>query len=160
MAIEYLRVNECGVSQEKTPLATLVIYNCSNIVLMSSLFVCHYRQCALVVVNVVGGSYFTNITSNHLLIAHNMTRMYSRITIENYHHMEHSSYKHRATEVHFHEHYQVIVVLMFQIKLSVDKAMKILSSNSKGANVRSIYSKNGDNRYRNYRKFDCNHNND
>jgi len=133
--IEYIRINECGVSQEKAPLANLVIYNCSNIVLMNSLFVCHYRQCGLAVVNVVGGSYFTNITSNHLLIAHNMMRMYSRITIENYHHMGHSSFKHRAIEVHFHEHYQVIVVHIFQIKLSVDKAMKILSLNSKGVNV-------------------------
>jgi len=64
MAIEYLRVNECGVSQEKAPLATLVIYSSSNIELVDSLFVCQYQQCGLVLANIAGRSHFINITIN------------------------------------------------------------------------------------------------
>ena len=136
--IGYLSIIECGVSKEKdllAPLATLHIYNCSNIGLLDSLFVCLYQQCGLVVANVVGDNVFNNITSSHLLITHNMTISHSSMIVRNYHHKGHSSYKYRAIEVHFYEHYHLITVYIFHIKLSLDKAMNISSSTRKGSNV-------------------------
>ena len=84
------------------------------------------------------------------------TRGYTRITIRNYHHMEHSSHKHRAIEVLFYEHYQIITVFIVHVKLNIDKAMKIAFSTSKGANWVCIKKMELRNRYKSYRKCDCN----
>jgi len=139
ITIGSLRVTECGVSQGKDLLATLdtlVIYNCSNILILDSLFVCQYQQCGIVIANSVGESLLKNITSSYLLITHNMTRSHSSMVIANYHHyMGHFSYKHRAIAILFHEHSQQVDILLFQIKLSMDKAMTILSSTKTGANM-------------------------
>ena len=136
--IRWLSVNECGVSQEKdllAPLATLAIYNCSGVVLSDSLFVCQYYQCGVVLANAVKENLLINIMSNHLLIIHNMTRNYSFVVILNYNHMGHYSHKHRAIEILFYEHYHLVKVYIDQIKLSLDKAINILCSTSKGANL-------------------------
>ena len=66
--ITYLTGHECGVSQGENSLAPLVTLhsdNCSNIVLLNSVFVCKYQQCGLVVANVVGDNYLANITSSY-----------------------------------------------------------------------------------------------
>ena len=136
--ITSLTAHECGVSQGKdslTPLVNLHIYNCSNIVLEDCVFVCQSHQCGLVVANVVEDSYLANITSSYLLITHNMTRNNSKMVIRNYHHMGHSSYKYRAIEIFFFEHSYKVHIYLFQIKLSFDNALKILSSTSKGTNM-------------------------
>ena len=135
--ITYLTAHECGVSQGKDsliPLVALHSYNCSNFVLVNSVFVCQYQQCGLVVANVVGDSYLVNITSSYLLITHNMTRNNSDMVIRNYHHRGHSSYKHRAIAIIFYEHFYLVKVYIIQMKLSLDKAMNISSFTSKGLN--------------------------
>jgi len=136
--IAFLSINDCGVTQEKNlpaPLTSLSIVNCSNIELEDCLFVCKSEQCGLVVVNVVGQNFLTNITSSHLLITHNMTNSDSTMVIRNYHHMGHSSYKYRAIVVLFCEHYHIMKLSIIQLKLSLDKAMQISSSTKNGANV-------------------------
>ena len=117
------------------PLVTLHSDSCSNIVLLNSVFVCNYQQCGLVVANVVGRSYLTNITSSYLLITHNMTRNNSDMVIRNYHHMGHSSHIYRAIELLLYEHCYLVKVFLIQIKLSLDKAMNISSFTSKGVNA-------------------------
>ena len=138
IAIKYMSVNNCGVSQEndsQVPLVTLHSYNCSNIVLLDSVFVCQYQQCGLVVANYVGSSYLTNITSSYLLLTHSMTRNNSDIVIWNYHHMGHPFQKYRAIEILLYEHLYLVKLFIVQTKLSLDKAVNITSSTSKGVNV-------------------------
>jgi len=135
ITIQSLKFDECGIPLVEAPLAVLVIHNCSNIELVDSLFVCQYQQCGLVMANVVGNNILTNISSSHLLIIHNMTRSNSEMVIRHYHHIGHSSYKHRAIVVIFNEHYQVIKLIIVQIKLRLNKAMSISSSTSKGVNM-------------------------
>ena len=138
ITFESISVNKCGVSQENdllAPLAALKIFNCSNIALLDSLFICQYQQCGLVVANVVGQNALINIASSHLLITHNMTRSTSTTEIINYNHMGDASYQRRAIEILFYEHLQLITLYIFQIKLYIDKAMNISSTTSNGANM-------------------------
>jgi len=53
ITIGSVRFDECGIPLIEAPFAALVIYNCSNIELVDSLFVCLYQQCGLVVANAV-----------------------------------------------------------------------------------------------------------
>ena len=48
--------------------------------------------------------------------------------------MGHSSHQHRAIESFVYEHYQIVIVFIVQIKLSIEKAMEISSSTKNGAN--------------------------
>jgi len=56
------------------------------------------------------------------------------MVIRNYHHTGHSSYKYRAIEILLYEHLYLVKVFIIEIKLSLDEAMNILSSTSKGVN--------------------------
>ena len=110
IAVKHLSVNECGVSQGKdssAPLITLHSYNCSFIALEDCEFVCQYHQCGLVVANVVGRNFLTNITSSYVLITHNLTRSNSYALLKNYNHMGHFSYKHRAIEILLYENFHI-----------------------------------------------------
>ena len=135
--IRYISMKECGCLQKKnsnSPLDVLHIFNCSNVLLNNSIFICRYQQCGLVLANVVGFIHLNNITSSHLLITHNMTRGNSTMRIINYSHTGRPSYKHRAVEILLYEHTQYIKITFISIKFATDKAISIDSSTSKGLN--------------------------
>ena len=135
ITIRSLRFDECGIPLIEGPFAALVIYSCSNIELVDSLFVCLYQQCGLALANAVGKNTLTNISSSHLLIVYNRTRSYSEMVITNYHHMGYYSYEYRAIVVVINPHYQVIKLFIIRLKLRLDKAMSISTYNSKGVNM-------------------------
>jgi len=83
----------------------------------------------------VGDVHLYNTTSSHLLITHNMTRNNSTREIRNYSHSVHPSYKHRAIELLLYEHSQYIKISLVFMKIDFSKAVRILSSTSKGNNT-------------------------
>jgi len=133
--IQSLSIKECKYYQKEqthSPLIVLNVFNCSNISIEDSVFMCQHEQCGLVLVNAVGIVNLYNISSSHLLITHNMTNSNSAMEISKYHHMGHSSHNHRALEILLYEHSQYIVINFFDTKLHFDKALKIWCSNIGG----------------------------
>ena len=138
--IKYLSIKECGYSQQEDLQITVRILSCSDLFMRDSVFNCQYpQQCGLALVNVVGIVRLHYFKSSYLLISHNMTRRNVRMTIKNYTHIGHSSYKHRAIEVFLYEHSQRIMVNFFYITLiHVDKAINIFCLTSNGTNEINI----------------------
>lgn len=133
--IGYLSVSECGMYQGKdlaSPLFTLDIFNCSNIIILDCRFVCQCQQCGLKVANAVGQNFLHNIASSYLLITHNMTR---KNRIWNYTHKECFSCKNRAMEFLFYEHSQFIKITIIQVKVTSSNAIGTVSSTCLGTNI-------------------------
>jgi len=111
--IRYLNFSECGVSKVKDlilPRVALDIFDCSNISLLSSMFMCQYQQCGLAVVNAMRNTLVKNSTSSYLLLVYNITRSNGTMEILNFNHKRSSSHNHTAIEILFYEHSQFIKV--------------------------------------------------
>ena len=131
--ISFLSMDGCGYSKANNLHIALNIFNCSNVALLNCLIACQSFQCGLTIINAFKSVHLLNVTSSHLMIAHNLTRSNSNMTIHDYHDIRYPLFKHHGIMICLDKHSDDVVIKLSKITMKGDKAIKIncLSSDSK-----------------------------
>ena len=140
ITIKHLTIKNCSYYGLLTKsLNTLVLCNCSEVVILNSTIECHYQQCSLVLLDAKGSCNLTNIKSGQLLLVHRNTT--SNVTTEISYYEQHgccTKFNDTAIKIIIERHSQKIKFSLSHIKLTLDKPISIYCSTCKGGNSVTI----------------------
>jgi len=137
LSIKHLKIltagyNEnSGVNHLTKSLPTVLLSNCSDIVIQNSVFECNYQQCSLVVIDAMGSSNINNIESGQLLLVHNQTT--SNIITEISYYKQHGCCD-NSIKIIIYPHSYKIKINLSHITISPATPITIKSSVSEGQN--------------------------
>ena len=133
--IKYLNIKECGHFGTNGACIALDIFNSSNVVVTIFLITCKFHQCGLAVINAFNSVQLLNVTSSHLMIAHNRTRSNSNVTICDYQHIRHPIFSQNAIIIFLKQNSNDIIIQLSNITLKEDKAITIICLLSTGKTI-------------------------
>ena len=114
-------------------LLLLTLVKCSNVFIQDSIFMCHSKDCRLIIADALKIVILRNVSSDHLVIWHNQSLSDCNITV--------SKYTGQSTEnetfaiiIELHQHNYNIKILLSQVEVKLNKAISLTCTTCRGTN--------------------------
>ena len=121
------------INKHSVKLPLLLLANCSNVFIQDSVFICHSKNCYLMIADAIKVVSLHNVSSDHLVIWHNQSMSDCNITVSKYTGQNTESEKF-AIFIELHQHDYNIYILLSQIKVKLNNAISFICATCKGTN--------------------------